>query len=68
MTKAQVTLTEDELIMIRELIGNERARLKNTDYDAEIIVDAEIKAENADNIFFKMLKGLNFIYSSNEHQ
>ena len=67
MTNAQVTLTEDELIMIRKLISNERARLKNTDYDAEIIEDVDTKAENADNIFFKMLKGLNFIYSSNEH-
>ena len=50
-----VNLTQDEQALIKRLLEDERMRLTNTDYDAEIIVDAEEKNILASDLFHKIL-------------
>ena len=48
-------LTEKEILFLRDVLDSERRRLKNTDYNSEVIINSEEKLETAENLFFKCL-------------
>ena len=50
-----VNLTQDEAVLLRNLLEYERRRLTNTDYDAEIIEDADEKSEVIVELAYRIL-------------